>query len=453
MRFCPCILLLSLLPSTAFSQGFSSAMGLRDAKTVGIKRLLPATVNLNQKRISIEAISAIQTNGELVMILKTKLVTMIQSDPRFIVDEKNPQTVLKFTVTNSYIEEKHYTIGTGNTAQACTGFTGKLEVSYQALDAANHAPFDSENLVAVIVSDDKKAPSFKDFLRPGKGGACNSGAKSSTHEAQDELVDGIVHQIRAAPTDEIITVKLPGKKLDSLSSLAMAQRWGTLEEEAEKAEKLPKPEDDAYRVYLIALAREAQAYDVARESAQRDEGKRTDISSEQAEKDFQKAQLLLDGARKSYKDAIQAKPNEKEFQEPDNRMEQAISVYAKIARHKEEYQKFLAAQPSNAPARPGGTGDSKQIDPSRNHPAMAATPLDQVVKFCQAGLDLGSITDYVKDASFLEDAKASSYSFNFKTDALILNANCKEKAPVIQKLMRERLAGPRRAAMGSGSKQ
>jgi hypothetical protein len=47
------------------------------------------------------------------------------------------------------------------------------------------------------------------------------------HQAQDALVNGIVMEMgqRAAPTDEIITVKLPGRKLDTLARLGMAQRW------------------------------------------------------------------------------------------------------------------------------------------------------------------------------------------------------------------------------------
>lgn len=442
------VLVVVSVPGSIYAQGFSGTMGLGAAKTVGIKRLLPAAVNLNQKHIKVEATSAIKTNGELVTILKTKLVTMIQHDPRFIIDERSPQTLLTFTVTNSYIEARHYTVGTGNSTQACTGYTGKLEVSYQALDAANHAPLDSENLVAQIVEDKNKNASFMDTLRAPlkRGTACGTDAKETEHEAQDELVDGIVHQMaqRAAPTEEIITVKLPGRKLENLSRLAVAQRWGTLEEEAEKAEKLPKPEDDAYRVYLIALAKEAQAYDIARESADANDGKRPDIPPAQAEADFQKAQQLLDDARKLYKDALQAKPNEKEFQEPDNRMEKAVEVYATIARHKQEYQKYVVtAQASKSTPTSGSRGDVQLRDAKQqSQPAGGSgSPLDQVIKFCQAGMDLDAITDYIKDKSFLDDAKASNYTFNFRSDPLALNASCKDKASAIQHLMRQRLAG------------
>ena len=187
----------------ALSQGFSGTMGLGSAKTVGIKQLLPATVNLNQKHIKIESVTDIANANELAKILKTKLVTMIQKDPRFIVDEAHPQTILRFTITNSYTEERHYTMGAGSAAQNCTGFTGKVEVSYQALDASNQAPLDSENLVASIADQQHTSNSVWNPLRMGsKGGACGTSAKETLHEAQDQLVDEIVHQMgqRAAPT-------------------------------------------------------------------------------------------------------------------------------------------------------------------------------------------------------------------------------------------------------------
>jgi hypothetical protein len=436
------------LPGTLRGQGFGGKLGMGTAKTVGVKRRLPATVNLSQKRITVEALSAIPNQTDLVNVLRTKLITMIQGDSRFIVDEKNPQTILRMSVTNSYIDPKNYTVGTGTTAEHCTAYVGKVEASYQAIDAANQAPLDSENLVSSISAEPGTASSWKSALHMPAKGACGTEAKSSMHEAQDALVDGIVRQMgqRAAPTDEVIAVKLPGGKLDALSRLAMAQRWGTLEEQADKMEKLPKPEEDAYRLYLIALAKEAQAYDMAREAAQQEEGKRTDITEAQANADFQKAQHLLDDARKLYKDAIQAKPGEKEFQEPDTRMERAIAVYATIARHKAEYQKFLAQQKTAAPvqtASNASSGDPKVVRAAATGPAGASagpSPLNQIVQFCQAGMSLDSINDYINDKQFLTDARESSYTFNFRTDPLTLSSNCKDKASAIQRSMRTRLA-------------
>lgn len=454
MYVCSSVFLLSLQ-----AQDFGGLM--RTPKIVVIKRLLPATVNLNRKRIRIEATMAM-TGGpqDLPLILKTKLVTMIQRDPRFIVDEKTPETLLKFVITNVYIEQRNFTIGTGNSTENCTAYTGKLEVSYQALEVGTNAPLDSENLSHAITLDNKTDTTggIRGLFSHSLGG-CGTGGRATQHEAQDELVDEIVRQMgqRAAPNEEPIEVKLPGKKLEPLSSLALSQRWGTLEEQAEKMEKLPKPDDDAYRIYLVALAKEAQAYDLAREAAERDEGKRKDISAQEADQEFQRAQTYLDDARKLYKDAIEAKPSEKEFREPDARMEQAIAVYATISRHKEEYENYLAEKsaktvasqpaPQPAPQKPEQTASVKPPSVGASPKSAASnTPLQQVLQFCQAGVDLNSILDYVKDQAFLDDAKATNYRFNIRTDTLALTQTCKEKAGPLQRAMRARLAPPAPAA-------
>jgi len=78
-------------------------------------------------------------------------------------------------------------------------------------------------------------------------------------------------------------------------------------------DKFPKPEDDSYREYLIAVAKEAQAYDLTREFNDSTSGKRPDIKPQDAEDDFQRAQKLLDEAGAIYKEIIGENPKEKEF--------------------------------------------------------------------------------------------------------------------------------------------
>jgi hypothetical protein len=453
------------LAAPVFCQGFGN--GLSAPKTVTVQRLLPATVNLNGKRIRIEATAAVHTiNQDVPLILKTKLVTAIQKDPRFIVDESRPETILKFTITNFYVEERHYTIGTGTNQTQCTAFTGKMEASYQALEAGTNAPLDSENLVHSMNNDDQKQDVSSSLtglfgrVDPrARRGSCGTAGKSTQHEADDELIDSVVKQMyqRAAPSDDPIIVLLPGRKLEPLSALAISQRWNKLEEDATNFEKFPKADDDAYRLYLIALAKEAQAYELARQAAAREQGKEKQLSPQEAEESFQRAQKFLDEARKFYKDALQAKPTEKIFREPDERMEKAIEVYAKIERHKDEYAKFLAEKKASdqkvAEVRPVSgpqTLQAKLETPGAPSPAGAAavntavassdSPLEQVLTFCRDGIDVSSIGDYVKDPQFLADTKKSSYKFDIKNDPIKLKQACGDKAPAIQKMMRDRLA-------------
>jgi len=412
---------------TAHAQGF----GMLGKKQVTINRLLPPTVNLQGKRIRVEASAdAIQKSGdELQALLKTKLTTMIQKDPRFVLNESNPETILKFSVTNFYTEK--WTEKALGKASRDT-FRGKMEVAYQAIDVSTHTALDSENLVEIAGYAPTTVPFADVFNRSSK----NLEAEGSENGCRDQLVNEIVDSMgkRIAPTDEPFIAQLPGKKLEPLSNLALTNRWGALEERAEKMDKFPKPEDDSYREYLIALAKEAQAYDLTREFNDSVSGKRADISPRQADDDFQHAQKLLDEAGALYKEIITANPKEKEFRPGDARTEDAIAIYAKIQRYRDENAKALAAQ-----AAAHGKGIAKTA-------GGVVSPLEQVLNFCSSGVDDDSIKDYIRSSQFLQAAHATKYKFNFTEDPMKLSQACKTNGGVYGRLIRQRLGGGSPAA-------
>lgn len=430
---------LVMVAPIAHAQGFG-LMGM-GKKTVTINRLLPPTVNLNGKKIKIDATAdSLGKGGDVLRdLLKTKLVTLIQKDPRFVLNEFNAETVLKFSVTNYYVEQWTINAKTNNARQA---YRGKIEVAYQAIDVATNTALDSENLVQTAGYDPATNGPLTDIF---KSNAKKTAAEGSENETRDQLVDGIVASMakRIAPTDEPFDAPLPGKKLEPLSSLALSRRWGALEEQADKMEKLPKADDDSYRSYLVALAKEAEAYDLTREANERDLGKRTDISPKQAEEEFERAQKDLDEAGAIYKDIITANPKEKEFRPGDTRTEQAIAIYAKIARYKEENAKAQAELAAKAAAAATSTG-SRAMPAATGAttagvPGAVMTPLDQVLDFCTRGIDPDSIKDYIRSADFVADAKKTGYHFSFSRDPIRLNETCKANAAVFQRMIRERL--------------
>jgi hypothetical protein len=214
-------------------------------------------------------------------------------------------------------------------------------------------------------------------------------------------VNGIVLQMaqRAAPFEEILTVVVPGGKLEPLSSLAITQRWAKLLEDAEKSDPLPKPEDDAYRKYLIGLANEALAYQDAKDSSELEKTRRGDVSSDKAklsiaqeEKDFTEAQAYLDKAAKAYKDAMEGKPGEKEFRSPDARMEEAVRLYATITRHKAEYEEAVLKKKSE---KGGGTLVAGTRGPGEAPQGAQNSTLNQVIGMCQD--HLADIAQLIKD--------------------------------------------------------
>jgi hypothetical protein len=397
-------------------------------KDVTINRLLPPTVNLTGKRIRVEASTSpnIKNGDELRSQLKTKLVTSIQKDPRYILNDASPQTILKFTVTNYYTEKWTDSIPGKASRDA---YRGKIEVAYQAMDAATGKALDSENLVDTAGYQPSSVPFLDAFHRSAKKQA----AEGSENEARDQLITDIVEDMgkRIAPADEPFVAPLPGRKLEPLSSMAVARRWGAVEEGAEKMDKFPKAEDDSYRQYLIALAKEAQAYDLTREFNDKESGKRTDISEKDAQDDFERAQKYLDDAGAIYKDIIAANSKEKEFRPGDARTEDAIAVYAKIDRYRQENSKALASRGSGLPA-------SKSLASAQSE-ASGQSPLDQVLSMCGSGIDDQSIKDYIASPDFLAAAKASKYHFNFAADPAKLNNGCKANGATYGHLMRQRL--------------
>jgi hypothetical protein len=412
-------------PVVLHAQGF----GTFQKKVVTINRLLPPTVNLKGKRIRVEATAdSVQKDGEqLRSLLKTKLVTLIQKDPRFILNETSPETILKFSITNFYTEQ--VTSGTG--ANRTVANRGKIEVAYQAIDVATGSALDSEILMQTAGYDPGQI-GLLDALHMNKK---KQAAEASLNETRDQLVSGIVDSMarRIAPLDQPFEAPLPGGKLEPLSSLALSGRWGALEEQAEKMDKLPKPNDDAYRLYLVALAKEAEAYDLTREANERDLGKRTDISPAKAEAEFQKAQNNLDEAGTIYKQIITANAKEKDFRAGDTRTEEALAIYAKIERFKAENAKAMAAKAAE-------TGRAGNAAP--NHPDTVASkrsPLEQVLYFCNQGVAVESIKEYIESPDFTADAKATNYKFSFANDSIRLNDACKQNAAVLQRLIRTHL--------------
>jgi hypothetical protein len=425
------IIMLSLLnlgPVALHAQGF----GLLQKKGVTINRLLPPTVNLKGKRIRIEASAdSVQKDSEqLRSLLKTKLVTLIQKDPRFILNETSPETILKFSITNYYIEK----MAQGTGANRTVSNRGKIEVAYQAIDVATGTALDSEILTQTAGYDPADS-GLLDALHMNTNKK-KQAAEASENETRDQLLSGIVDLMarRISPLDQPFEAPLPGSKLEPLSSLALSGRWGALEEQAEKMDKFAKPTDDSFRLYLVALAKEAQAYDLTREANERDLGKRTDISPAQAEAEFQKAQTYLDQAGTIYKQIITADPKEKEFRAGDTRTEDALQIYAKIERYKAENAKAMAAK-------------AAETVPTSGHPTAAVklaavkqNPLEQVLAFCESGLAVDSIKEYIESPDFAADAKATNYKFNFSQDSVKLHDTCKQNAAVLQHEIRAHLA-------------
>jgi hypothetical protein len=100
----------------------------------------------------------------------------------------------------------------------------------------------------------------------------------------------------------------------------------------------------------------------------------------QEAKDLNEAQEYLDKAAKAYKDAMEAKPGEKEFRSPDGRMEEAVRLYATISRHKAEYEEAVLKKKSERAASTTVAGVRGGGPPPGAIPASA---FERVIGMCQ----------------------------------------------------------------------
>jgi hypothetical protein len=327
--------------SDALAQGFSGMLGGKKEAT--LKRKLAPYVNIKNKRIKIIAEAQGNTPKDIAEVLKTKFVTDVQKDLGYIVDEANPETILKFTVTTFDAEVRQGTRQSGSSSLPFTMVNGNVEVSYQALEAQSNAPLDSENLVETFkkeysspVSTDsvalRKIP-ILGGIPTTKATSSSSSSAPSQSELRNNLINAIVKQMaqRAAPVEELFPVKLPKGKLEDLSKVALTQSWGKVLEGAESMEPLSKEKDDSYRHYLIGLANEALAYEQTNNDATRD---------------------YLFRARKAYDDARTKYPGEEEYIQPWTRVDKALTQYEKIKRQAEEYRNYLATKPSSKSPEP-----------------------------------------------------------------------------------------------------
>lgn len=404
------------LSAAALAQGWGK-FGL--TKKVTVRRLLPPSANLHNTRIRVTAIAQGGVQQPVVDVLLTKVKTLIQSDSRFIFDEKNPETNLKFTVTRYYVEPK--TVNYGNQGN-CTYFIGRLEASYTATVIATGVARDSANLVVTHPSSDKEettkggGPKWNPLrgVMPGNhmASACGNQGAPSANAAQDALMDELVQDLgqRAAPVEDALELPVPGGKLGSLSVLAEQQRWSALAEEAEKAPKLDKADEDSFRQYLIGLANEALAYNMsiaAGKAVKEAQGNPIPAEVTKAltrDKEFRgEALKFAQKAVLAYSEAMKQKPSEKEFTVAQGRAEKAQSLLLAIDRREKQL-----GQMTQTPRPPVTVSGGGVVEGPRSIPVQQAQPVQppppapvsadsELLEMCRSNVPVDLMTEWVQE--------------------------------------------------------
>jgi hypothetical protein len=381
------------------------------AKTkVTLQRKLPALMKLPGDTLSVKVTSSQNVTAvapALAQDMQSLLLTeLLKDDSRLRQEDNTPDSLVTCEITNVAPPQKTVTqrpnLFAGKTGAKTIPYvriTASISISFQAKTKSGHM-LGSDN---VTENYDQEFDSSGNNASHGIMGSMSSGwhkLKGATTGDKDddqddspptdsELRNRLLMMAVQRMAEQIVNTTEPvdaylakGKgDLDEGDKSAEAGLWERALESFETAQPLPKKEDDAYRLYNIGVADEALGY---------------------AATDPKAAMKMLDDAAVNYGKAIDDKPDEKYFLDPQKRIETALAQYHKLEQEKEA-PAVAESHHEEEPAPHKEAVSSPAADPP---PAAKATGSgtghaltnSQVIAMARAGMDDANIVQTVKGA-------------------------------------------------------
>lgn len=378
LLFSLCIVLVQAAPGSA--QGFGASK-----EKVTLHRKLPAVVQLPGDTIKVVINSSdAEEDGALPYDFQALLETELLKDDPNLREDDNPAVQIICEITEYSHPDPEYTNklapaeALGGTSSPLSSIakagvveriSGKLNVSFQA-KLANGSTLISDNVESTYDREFDAAGNstahgvfgqVTGSLAHAKGGQKSEDGPPTAAELRSRLIIDAVQQIaeHVVNSDEAIDVLLARKDgpLEEGDKYAETGLWERALETYETAPAFPKPDEDAYRLYDIGVAYEALAYEAD---------------------DEKMAMKYLDQAAINYGKAIDAKPTEKYFVEPQKRIETAIAHYKEL-----DLEKQRAAMHSTDSGEPKAQGLTN----------------DQVIAMVKSGMDDATVIQAIRGAS------------------------------------------------------
>ncbi len=374
--------------ATLRAQSFGGFMG---RKRITLVRKLPPTGHIDGNSFAVNVTGA---GSDVTSDLESTITSMLVSNDgrlRSIDDPKErPDAVIKVRVTAYQPPQVQVKTEQGLEFgkkggplqnQQVQEMTAMLTLSFEAQDVRGNrgiaadtvtSKFDREYPVAAAAT---AKPTMSSILgahipkMPLTGGVPGTGGPEdhvpTPQELREDLIKDASLQIasRLVNTQEDVDVFLArGGGLDDADTLMEQKLYTRALESLETMTPFPQPDADAYRLYDLGVVNEALGY--------------------QAE-DVGKARKYLQDAAIEYGKAIDSKPTEKMFLEPQNRIDTALAHY-KVLSDEAASQRAVAA---SAPA------------------ADVLTNAD-VISMVQAKLDQANILDTIQHSTAKFDLSA-----------------------------------------------
>jgi hypothetical protein len=374
------LFLLSILLFEAEMQ--AQGFGTMSKKKITLHRKLPAAIHLPGNALKLDVSARDPKNNEMASQVSDILqAQLLKYNSNLRIDPAHPDAIITCLITNSSIPPVQDVVrNVTETKKMGKQFVqvqepkhfyevkGNLDLTYQAKDAHSGKTLDSDVINLKYAQEfDESGTSTSESTMTKSWNALktpwNKMHKSSSDDQQQgaptpaELEQMLARRAsarvsaRLVNTDETVEAYLARGKLDDANKMADAGRWTQMLETLEQMTPLPNKEDDAYRFYNIGVVYEALGY--------------------QAE-DPAAAKRFFDQAAIKYGKAIDAKPGERYFLEPQNRIESALAHYRKLEQQPVEAAKNTPpAPPPASPAPASQTEDKTSAPPAKESTVQA----------------------------------------------------------------------------------
>jgi hypothetical protein len=371
-----------------YAQNFGSTALTR--KKLVLVRKLPPQGRMEGTTFKVEVTAPAgglaAASANLTADLKTTLESLlIRNDSRLrSQDTGGADTIITCHIT-SYAQPtpqavSQPSLGKGG-SQPMERVTGVLTVNFQAKDRGGRS----------LAADNVTAKFDQEYSASGaQQGVVHSVTRTMTHltkggadddtpptavDLHNRLISDAALQIAShlVNTTEPVEIYLAkGGELDQANKLIEAKLWSRALEQLETMKPFAQPDQDAYRIYNLGVVNEALAY--------------------QAE-DLQKARKYLQEASIDYGKAIDGKPTEKYFLQPQTRIDTALAHYKVLGD-----QKAPVEAKTPAPVTKTASSSTSPASPAKSAPANAMTN-DQVISMVGAKMDQANIIDNIQHAT------------------------------------------------------
>ena len=363
-------------PATTCAQNFGSLIVNR--KKISLQRKLPPMGHVEGTTFKVAVTAGTGMQGDLSTDLKSSLESILmRNDPHLRTEEGRADTQIDCRITSYALPQPQMSqqpaLGSKTGTQQMERVTGVLTVSFQAKDRGGRS-LSADNVTAKFDQEYSASGAQQGVVHSvthtvthlTKGGADDDTPPTAV-ELHNRLIADAALQIAAHlvnTTEQVEIYLAKGGALDQSDKLIEGKLWTRALEQLETMKPFVKPDDDAYRLYDLGVVNEALAY--------------------QAE-DLQKARKYLQEASIDYGKAIDGKPTEKYFLQPQTRIDTALAHYKVLGDRKTASASTSAPTTASAASAKAAPGD--------------ALTNDLVISMVAAKMDQANIVDTIQHAS------------------------------------------------------